>query len=125
MPTRVVFVLLLLTVALSGCCASEKTKAHIDTQISAHVGYERLINETLAGELTGGSAKDNVSADDIKATPAPVKALLNRCFIAIHKSKLSYVTLRFTLGDGNDPAGMDLGVAPKLPTGADDVLGSD
>jgi len=120
MKTRVVFVILL--AVLSGCCVSEKTKAHIDTQISAHAGYERLINSTLAGELTGDGKGDNVSAADLKATPATVKKLLTRTFKAIHKSKLSYHTLKFSLGNGKDHAGLDLGEAPALPSGADDVL---
>jgi len=113
------FVLVLLTAGC--CCPSAATLAHIDTQAAAHDGAARLIEASVAGKLTGDQAADNVTADQLAATPAPVRKLLRRSLRFVYESRESWHTLRFSMGNGPDPETLSLSQPPSLGTG--DALG--
>ncbi len=101
-------------ILLTGCISSA-TKDHIDTQIAVHKGYERLINDTLSGNLRGAQVKDNITQEDLSKTPDTVYKLLQRCLIAIHKNRISWHVIQYTIDDGPDPSTLDLGKPIFLP----------
>ena len=110
--------LVVLTALLAGCCCPPaQTIQHIDTQAAAHDGAARLIEATLAGKLTGDKAADNVTADQLAKTPAPVRRLLRRTVRFVYEGRESWHTLRFSMGDGPDPKALNLSAPPALGTG--------
>lgn len=114
---RAALLSLVLISAAGCCCPSAATIKHIDTEAAAHDGAARLVEQTLAGQLTGAAAVDNVTPAQLQQTPDTVRRLLRRVISLQYKSRLSWHTLRFTMGDGPDPATLNLSEAPSL--GAD------
>jgi len=109
-------------VLVSGCCVSQATIDHVDTQASAHDGAARLIEASVATlvELPGGVGPalgpDSVTQDQLDRTPASVRRLLANTVRFVYESRASWHTLRFTMGDGPDPATLNLSASPAAIT---------
>jgi hypothetical protein len=118
---------LLLSLLVSGCCVSQATTDHIDTQAAAHDGACRLIELAVSGaaplssgvgpaSATPADPADAVTQDQLDRTPASVRRLLARTVSFVYESRASWHTLKYTMGDGPDPATLTLSASPAVIT---------
>jgi hypothetical protein len=103
---------LALVLVLAGCTCPGAVKDNIEGEAAIHAGYTRLIEAALDGELVGEEEKNNVSPEDLDATPRAVLVLLDRAIRAVYMSKGSWYAIRFDACDGTDPAELQDELAP-------------
>jgi hypothetical protein len=104
--------ILLALVLLTGCTCSA-VKGQITESVTANQKYDALIRATLEGTIKPEDGQP-VTADELKATPNSVRALLLNVTRALYLNKKGWHQAAFALELGPDPKTLDL-TAPKLP----------
>lgn len=102
--------LVVLVLALSGCCVADKA---LETAEAAAAGSERytlLASQALAGTIGANMGLEPVSPEDLKKAPPNVRLLISRLFEALHSNRFAWHSLLFQLNKGPDPATLKLEV---------------
>lgn len=121
--------LLLLTILclfFSGCKVTDKAIATADV---AGAGNDRY--HTLVGKAFDGTADlekdglDSITAEEWKATPKPVRILVDRLLDGLHTNRFAFYSIRFQLDAGPDPETLDLKpfALPEVPDENADLIG--
>lgn len=112
---RIRIVVLSVALLVSSGCISDAVKQNIAKGVAAHDRYTQLASMALNGELKNEEAENNISAEQVAATPRPVLVLLNRLLKSIWLSRGNWYAIQFNVLDGPDPASIPgLLDAPQL-----------
>lgn len=108
--------LALVALALVLCspgCMAPKIEEHVETVTAGCDGYDRLIRATLDGSISPEHGQA-VTPEDLGATPDSVREFVDNLISAVYVTRKAWHTVRFMLGNGPDPAALDL-ERPALP----------
>lgn len=102
MTNRLVSAFALVAMLLTPGCVCDAAKDQAGRSAAASDIYAGLIESALDGSIEAPNGKP-VTADDLAATPASVKELLQNCVTAVYVSRNGWHQVNFAINDGPDP----------------------